>query len=99
MPSPSVVPRAMSMLKTIDPVSGQIADPPAPDHRAALREAIQRVEDAYTVGVKAAEDRAAAAEGALAALRKEHDALAVRFTEADKKAKLLDELKAKLASA
>ena len=84
------------MLKTIDPATNAIAEP---DHRAAFREAVQRVEDAYTVGIKAAEDRAAAAEAALATLRKEHDALSARFAEADKKAKLLDELKAKLASA
>jgi hypothetical protein len=88
----------MSLLKTIDPATNAVTDTAAPavDHKAAFREAIQRVEDAYTVGVKTAEDRAVAAESALASLRKEHETLAAAHAEAQKKLAVLKDLKAKL---
>jgi histidinol-phosphate/aromatic aminotransferase/cobyric acid decarboxylase-like protein len=95
---------AMSLLKQIDPASGQVADS-SPDARAQFAAAHQeaaaalhRLEDAFTVSLKAADDRAAALEAQLASLRAELDALARAKAESDAKLAVLAELKQKLAA-
>lgn len=78
------------MLKTIDS-TGQINDAHSADPKAAFHESLQRVEDAFTVAVKAADDRVAAVEAQLAAVQ-------VKLVEAEKKVEILKDLKKRLES-
>lgn len=78
----------MSMLKTIDS-AGQINDAHTADPKAAFHESLQRVEDAFTVALKAADDRAAAAEAQLAATQ-------AKLVEAERKLDILKDLKKRL---
>ena len=91
----------MSMLKHVDAQSGHLVDdqPTAParaDILKALDAQLQRIEDANAVALKAAAERAAQAEAALATLQKEHDELVARHAESTRKLDVLHELKLKL---
>jgi peptidoglycan hydrolase CwlO-like protein len=90
----------MSMLKQIDPASGHVTEAPAPgqaapaqgafaDAQKAAADALHRMEDAFTVALKAAEGR-------IAELERQLDALGKAKAEADAKVAVLKELKAKL---
>ena len=103
-----------SFLKHVDPETGKLVedahhdsnaadDVPSPAEARARVERLvsaelQRMEDAFTIQLKEANDRAAAAQGALASLQKEHDELVSRHAEAQRKLEILHELKERLSA-
>lgn len=96
----------MSLLKQIDPASGQVADStPTVDARAAFHNgqqevanAVHHMEDAFTVALKSAEDKIATLQAQNAALQAQVEALTKAKAETDAKLAVLAELKAKLAA-
>lgn len=102
-----------SFLKHVDPETGHIVadahhDSDAPDGPPAIgdvraridhviNEELQRLDDQYAVAMKALEERAKIAEDALAEVQKQHDELASRNAEAERKLAVLHELKEKLS--
>lgn len=99
---------AMSLLKQIDPASGQVADvtpqTPTPDARAAFADgqqevvnAVHHMEDAFTVALKEAEDKVSTLQAQNTALQAQIDTLTKTKAESDAKLAVLAELKARLA--
>lgn len=101
----------MSLVKTLDAQTGQIKESstsaPTQDAHAAMAQARERaekavvaelhhIEDTFAVAVKDYETRVATLASQLAALQQEHQALAAKHAEAERKLAVLHELKTKL---